>query len=195
MRVWTFPFSTNAERVALALAFKGLDAEWVEIDPADRTPVRQLSGQDLVPVLEHDGRVITDSMRIVAHLEERFPDPPLYPADPARRAEMHVFIDWFNRVWKLGPNAIADGVGNPEEHALELRASLEIFETLLQSRDHLLDDAFTAADVCAFPFLKYGVARNQADDETFHLVLAEQLRLEPRHARLRDWIERVSHRL
>ena len=75
--------------------------EWVEVDPADRSPVRELSGQDLVPVLQTDqNEVIVDSMRIVAWLEARRPDPPLWPADPARRAEVDVFVEWFNRVWK-----------------------------------------------------------------------------------------------
>ena len=107
MRVLRIPFSTNVERVALALAFKGMPVEWVEVDPADRSPVRELSGQDLVPVLQTDqNEVIVDSMRIVAWLEARRPDPPLWPADPARRAEVDVFVEWFNRVWKMPPNAI-----------------------------------------------------------------------------------------
>ena len=50
MRVLRIPFSTNVERVALALAHKGVAVEWVEVDAADRSPVRELSGQDLVPV-------------------------------------------------------------------------------------------------------------------------------------------------
>ena len=87
MRVLRIPFSTTVERVALALAHKGVAVEWVEVDPADRSPVRELSGQDLVPVLQTDqNEVIADSMRIVAWLEARRPDPPLWPADPARRA-------------------------------------------------------------------------------------------------------------
>ena len=51
LRLYRFRYSTNVERVALALAYKGIEVESVEIDPDDRTPVRELSGQDLVPVL------------------------------------------------------------------------------------------------------------------------------------------------
>ena len=99
-------FSTNVERVALALAHKGLSVESVWID-SDRTEVARVSGQDLVPVLvEDDGTVVVESMDIVRHLDERHPERPLYPADPARREEMLVFIDWFNRVWKRPPNEI-----------------------------------------------------------------------------------------
>ena len=43
---------------------------------------------------------------ILEHLERRQPQPPLYPSGVADRAVMQVFIDWFNRVWKLAPNEI-----------------------------------------------------------------------------------------
>ena len=100
------PFSTNVERVALALAHKGVEVESVVIGYDDRSLVERVSGQPLVPVLVDDGLVVTDSMRIIRHLEARYPDPPLYPSQPHRLAEMLIFIDWFNRVWKVAPNAI-----------------------------------------------------------------------------------------
>jgi glutathione S-transferase len=89
----------------MALAHKGLKAESVWVKYEDRSAVRKVSGQDLVPVLVDDGRTVVDSMEIVRHLETRFPDTPcLYPSEPARRAECDLFIDWFNRVWKRPPN-------------------------------------------------------------------------------------------
>ena len=99
LRVHRIPFSTNVERVSLLLAHKGLQAEWVDHDPTDRSELVRLSGQELVPVLEHDGSVLTDSPVILEYLEGRFPAPPLLPADPALRAEVRIFCDWFNRVW------------------------------------------------------------------------------------------------
>jgi glutathione S-transferase len=60
VRIWRIPFSTNVERVALALGHKGLTADWVDVDPFDRGEVEHVSGQSLVPVLELDGRVIAD---------------------------------------------------------------------------------------------------------------------------------------
>ncbi len=56
MRVYRIPFSTNVERVALALGHKGLEVEWADLDPADRTEVERLSGQSLVPVLVEEER-------------------------------------------------------------------------------------------------------------------------------------------
>src|SRR3954452_9989375 len=38
-----------------------------------------------VPVLTIDGHGIGDSTAVIAELERRFPDPPLYPADAAER--------------------------------------------------------------------------------------------------------------
>jgi glutathione S-transferase len=55
IRLYRFAFSTNVERVSLALAHKGLEAESVWIDPDDRSEIERVSGQRLVPVLEEDG--------------------------------------------------------------------------------------------------------------------------------------------
>ena len=93
LRVHRIPFSTNVERVALAAGHKGLEVEWVDHDPRDRSAVRALSGQDLVPVAELDGEVVVDSMRIVERIERLAPEPPLYPRDPAGRARVQVFVD------------------------------------------------------------------------------------------------------
>jgi glutathione S-transferase len=144
LRVYRIPFSTNVERVALALAHKGLAVEWIDVDPRDREPVRAVSGQGLVPVLVDDGLVVLDSPAILRHLEERQPEPGLYPPDPARRAEVEVFVDWFDRVWKVAPNALESG-GPDEELSRELRGSRDVFEALLDGRDYLFGDGLTAA--------------------------------------------------
>jgi glutathione S-transferase len=190
IRVYAIPFSTNVERVALALAHKGVEAEAVMSDAGDRGQIRRVSGQDLVPVLDHDGHIVVDSPVILAYLEEQFPEPPLYPADPARRAEVEVFVDWFNLVWKRWPNEINDRVADRSD---ELAASRDRFEAMLDGRDHLMGD-FGVADCVAFPFLKYGLLGAAPDDpDSFHRVLADHLRLDG-HPRLRDWIRRVDER-
>lgn len=201
LRVYAIPFSTNVERVALALGHKGVEAEVVMCDPADRMPIREASGQDLVPVLDDEGFVVADSSRIVEHLEERFPDPPLFPGEPARRAETRVFVDWFDRVWKVPPNRIEQELGGEapdhvliEALAAEMRASLGLFEELLEGRSHLLGEEFSAADCAAFPFLKYGLWLRDDDDERFHRILAEHLALDGGYPRLEDWLRRVDDR-
>jgi glutathione S-transferase len=54
-----------------------------------------------LPVLELDGRRIGDSTAIIAALEQRHPDPPLYPADPDQRRRALALEDWFDE--QLGP--------------------------------------------------------------------------------------------
>lgn len=199
------PFSTNVERVALALGHKGLDVESVVIDYADRTQVIEVSGQELVPVIDDDGEVVHDSLRILRHLEERYPDPPLFPADPTRRAEVDVFLEWFGGVWKSAPDAIElelETIGEleheePDTRLVEaegrrLKASLDTFESLLRERDFLMSDTVSAADFAAYPFLKYGLGRDPEDDELYHRILETHLELGDGHPRLRGWIERIA---
>ena len=201
LRLYRARFSTNVERVALALAHKGLEVESVEITYEDRSPVVEVSAQGLVPVLVDGDDVIPDSVRILRHLEERWPDPPLFPSDPARRAELDVFLDWFNEVWKVPPNAMEAELEreDPDQRLVEdlsrrMRASRDLFEQLLDGRDHLLGDDFSAADCAAFPFLKYAKLRDPADDELFHRILEEHLRIDGSHPRLSAWIDRVNER-
>jgi glutathione S-transferase len=191
IRCLRIPFSTNVERVALAAGHKGVPIEWIDVDPEDRSYAEEVSGQPLVPVLVAGDEVVSDSPRILDWLEERFPEPPLVPREPAQRAEVWIFADWFNRVWKTFPNGINDGVGDAAAHAAEMRRAVTLFESLLEGRDFLFGD-FGLADVTAFPFLKYAsLGLSPGDGDPFHAVLVEHMPLEvgsPLHA----WIARVD---
>ena len=134
---------------------------------------------------------MVDSSTIVRRLEQLHPEPPLYPRDPARRAEAEIFVDWFNRVWKVAPNALESG-GPDEELSRELRGSRDVFEPLLDGRDYLFGDRLTVADLVAFPFLKYGLYWDPDDDEPFHRILVDHLRLDGGHPRLEAWIRRMD---
>jgi glutathione S-transferase len=200
LRVYRIPFSTNVERVSLALAHKGIGVEWEDVDSDDRSPVERISGQPLVPVLVHDGRVVVDSTVILRYLEKLQPEPPLFPRDEARRAELDVFLDWFNRVWKRPPNEIEaeqaraePDVARIDELGQELTGSLDLFERLLAGRDYLFGE-FSAADCAAFPFLKYGLIHDETDTDEFHLILTQYLALNRGYPRLDAWIRRIDER-
>ena len=202
IRLYRAPFSTNVERVALALAHKGLEVESVWISYEDRSPVERVSGQSLVPVVEFDdGAVVVDSMQIVKALEERHPAAPLYPPDFAGRARTMRFIDWFNGVWKVAPNAIEAEIASPkpdvariEVLAEAMAGALDVFERMLDGRSYLLGDEFSAADCAAYPFLKYALWRDPEDDELFHRVLDSYQQLGDDHRGLKAWIERIDER-
>jgi glutathione S-transferase len=190
IRVYRIPFSTNVERVALAAGHKGVELEWVDVDASDRSPVEAVSGQRLVPVLVAGDEVVADSPVILDWLEQRFPEPPLLPSDPARRAEVRVFVDWFNRVWKRAPNAIDDD-GPTDSLAAEMRVALDLFEGLLAARDYLFGE-YGLADVVAFPFLKYAALGTEPnDDDPFHRVLVDYQPLRD-DSPLRAWVRRVD---
>ena len=200
IRLYRAPYSTNVERVALALAHKGLEAESVVIDYSDRSKVIEVSGQGLVPVIVDDGDVVADSTEIMRHLERRYPEPPLFPSDPARLAEMDVFLEWFNEVWKAAPNNIAallEEGSDPDGEEIESEAErmgehLDRFERLLSDGEYLLGVGPSAADFAAFPFLKYARGRDPADDELFHRILELNQPLGEDHPRHAAWIERID---
>jgi glutathione S-transferase len=200
LRFYRFRQSTNVERVALVLAHKRIEVESVLVDPDDRANVVAASGQDLVPVLVDGDEVITDSTRIMHWLDERFPERPVFPSDPQVAANVEIFIDWFNRVWKREPNLIADALdrGRTDGEDLDrwtgrLQRRLDLFEGMLTGREHLFGE-FGAADCAAWPFLRYAVGIDQDDPWTFHKVINERMALQDRHVNLRAWIRRIGER-
>ena len=58
--------------------------------------VKRLTGRSHTPVLLHDGEALDGSARILAWLEERFPEPALYPADAGERKEALRLEEWFD---------------------------------------------------------------------------------------------------
>ncbi len=199
IHLYRAPYSTNCQRVTLALAHKGLDHDAVWIDYRDRSVVQKVSGQELVPVIEDGGTVVVDSTRILEHLERRFPSPALYPTQSARRAEMEIFIDWFNHVWKAWPNQIEAELGESrhrqeriESASAQMDAALDRFDAMLGGRAFLMGDEPTAADFAVYPFVKYARDRDRDDDELFHRILDDHQSVEGR-LQLAGWIEQMGN--
>src|SRR5215213_3711179 len=98
-RLWHLPTSHFSEKVRWALDFK-------QVPHTRRTPLlvphflvaRALTRGTTTtfPVLELPGATVGDSTAILAELERRYPDPPLYPADAAQRARVLEIEDWFD---------------------------------------------------------------------------------------------------
>ena len=96
--------SSSAWRVRIALRLKGVAFERRVVNlikdggEQHSDAFRALNPSGQVPVLIPDegGRAITQSMAIIAYLEERFPTPPLLPADPWRRARARQLAEMIN---------------------------------------------------------------------------------------------------
>jgi glutathione S-transferase len=87
-RLWSFAASPFAGKARVALAEKGIEYDLLEIHPAKRPArLKELNPLGRVPVLElAEGPALRESSVICEYLEEVYPDPPLWPADPAERA-------------------------------------------------------------------------------------------------------------
>ena len=89
--------SSASYRCRIALNLKGLPYELafvhlVKDGGQQLAPnYRALNPQGLLPTLEHDGRVLTQSLAIIEYLEEAWPEPSLLPGDAETRARVRAF--------------------------------------------------------------------------------------------------------
>ena len=90
MRLYGYWRSGTSYRVRIALNMKGLRYTQHTLDLRTgmhrRSAYLALNPQGLVPALHSGDTVLTQSPAIIEWLEERFPDPPLLPADPDEKA-------------------------------------------------------------------------------------------------------------
>jgi len=85
---WELSPSPNNTKVRMALRFKGIDFDPVPVDPFDRAPVVEVSGQELTPVIRDRGIVLNDSEAILQYLDANYPGTPrLLPRLRAGRGE------------------------------------------------------------------------------------------------------------
>jgi glutathione S-transferase len=90
----SYTISPYAAKVRAVLSWKGLAFDEIQVHPLRRGELRRKSGQVLVPILEDGSRVIVDSTRIVAYLDEQYPEKPVLPADPLDRARTRLYEEW-----------------------------------------------------------------------------------------------------
>ena len=101
--LWQFRASHYNEKVRWALDWKGIRYERRSLLPGPHVPiVLWLTGQKSVPVLRLGDETIADSTRIIAALEARYPERPLYPTEPEARRRALELEEWFDDA--IGPH-------------------------------------------------------------------------------------------
>jgi glutathione S-transferase len=99
--LYNAPQSTCSQRVRFVLNAKGLAFEEVKLDLLAGDQLKPdylaLNPNGVVPTLDHDGNVVTDSSVIIEYLDEIAPEPERFtPQEPVARAKMRAlmrFID------------------------------------------------------------------------------------------------------
>jgi glutathione S-transferase len=137
-------------RVRIVLAEKGVEVDVVEVDLSDRPAwIYEKNPTGRVPVVEEDeGRPLPESAVIMEFLEERYPDPPLLPSDPAGRGAVRLRI--------FRDHDLTDpyyAVRRGEDGAAEqLDAALSRFDSLLGEQAYLGGADYGLADIALVPW-------------------------------------------
>ena len=191
MKLYTFFRSSASYRVRIALNFKAIGCEQAPIH-LRRGGGEQLmpaytaiNPQALVPALEDNGRVLTQSLAIIEYLDETHPNPPLLPKDPADRAlvrsmalviacEVHPIqnLRVLNYV-KATYNQTDEQVNKWAQHWIDLglAALQEMIVAQPKRGKFCFGDVPTLADVCLIPQL--GNARRYGCDLSKYPTILE----------------------
>ncbi len=164
-------------RVRIALAEKGIEYETVEIDLDDRPAwIYEKNPLGRVPVLEEDTFVLAESAVIDEYLDDRYPEPPLWPADPADRALGRLRVFRFDELSKPY-YALRRGEDGARERLESVLAELD---ALLQAELFLSGREFGLADIAYVPWILRARDRMDVDLSRFEGLSEWVGRLEQR---------------
>jgi glutathione S-transferase len=171
VKLYSGPLSLFTAKVRIALDEKGIPYERIEVGwslakryEPHHPDVVALNPKKQVPVLVDGDVVVYDSTLILEYLEERFPEPPLYPSELALRArcrQLEAAADEivFPAVWELinggfypaaaGDTAAAERHGQAKGRVAELCEGLD---KELAGREYLCG-RFSVADIGTFIML------------------------------------------
>jgi maleylpyruvate isomerase len=185
MKLYGYWRSGATWRVRIALAWKGIPYEYQPVNLLEgkqhEEPYRGLNLMQSVPLLEwHEGEAIrrlAQSLAILDHLENRFPSPPLLPADPWLRARARQLAEMVNSgIQPFQTPAVLEQV---KALGGDQRAWVEFFyrrgltaleeETSRTAGRFSVGDAPSFADCCLVPQL-YAVRRWKFDLTPFPIL-------------------------
>jgi glutathione S-transferase len=137
-------------RVRIVLAEKAIEYETVEIDLDDRPAwIYEKNPLGKVPVLEEDAFLLPESAVIGEYLEERYLEPPLWPADPGERALGRLLVFRFDELSKPY-YALRRGEDGARER---LDRALATLDALLEAQPFLSGREYGLADIAYVPWI------------------------------------------
>lgn len=157
---YLLPPSPNNVKVLVALAAKNVAFDPVLVNPTERGPITEATGQPLTPAIVHDGIKLFDSHAIVRYLDANFPGPQLFSSDYAELKEIEGWERYMRN--ELGPiiSRVFTYLFSEDKDANEPAAICAAFnaatadvEARLEGRDWLVGDRMTAADIFVASFL------------------------------------------
>lgn len=197
MKLYSGPLSLFTQKVRIALAEKRLAYERIEVgwSRANRylphhPDVVALNPKRQVPVLVDGELALYDSTLILEYLEDRYPDQPLLPRDPAERArcrQQEAAADeiWFPHIWTLIEArfypAAEDGcdAGRAQQAAAELGALCAGLDRALEGRDWYGGD-YSVADIGTFVMTQAASVLGAPPPEELRNVAAWMQRVQAR---------------
>jgi glutathione S-transferase len=165
-------------RVRIVLAEKQVEYETVVIDLDDRPAwIYEKNPLGRVPVLEEGDFLLPESAVIDEYLEERYPEPSLWPADPGERALGRVLVLRFDELSKpyYALRRGEDGARERFDHALRQ------LDVILEARPFLTGRDYGLADIAYVPWILRARDRMGIDLDAFPALAAwtEQLSRRP----------------
>lgn len=202
IEIFWFSGSGYAWRAQLAAELKGItyESRLIQASNGDhRTPeFVAMNPRSKVPVLRVGDLVVTESLAILAYLDRRFPQPPLFGRTPEETARIwravldfdnYAAIHFTNLVMPLFLDEVAANRDQVDAAAGAVRSELSKLEQQLKSSPWIAGDALSAADIAVNPFVE-GVLRGAAKPAAQDLDL-RVLPLTKTFPKLGAWRERI----
>jgi len=149
---WYCPF---AQRAWMTLVHKGIDFEYVEVDPYEKSDwwLKVSRGAALVPVLEQGEYRIVESSRILEYLEDRFPQQnPIFADSPEARAEQKYWMDHVsNKITPYFYRYLKD----PQDISLQkmLEGLQKVIDAMDKTGPYFCGEKLGAVDITLMPFV------------------------------------------
>ncbi len=156
MTLFSAPADPWSHRTRIVLAEKGIDIEIVSVAPGSLPEdLLDLNPYHSLPTLVDRDLVLYDSRVIIEYLDERFPHPPLMPADPVTRAQFRLALYRVERDWY----SLLEEIDREEDRKQLPRLRKILLDTIVQGvelfqlKPFFLSDEFSLVDATLGPVL------------------------------------------